>query len=674
MAKLIDKVASAFGFSRMVEAANYRPEERSWVWAQAQDSKVDISNGDRTRLLSLSRKLFYNNSIVRAAIRDKATYSVGSAITPQASSGDAAWDEQAEQWWSDWSRQPEISGRHDMRGLQILVSEAIDRDGEIFAILTSSDNKPMVQLVESHRVSSPRDAGDDIWDGVRVDKYSRPIGYSVLEGDKSQFSREVPADTMLHVYEPERSDQVRGYPAIAVALNSLLDRDELLRFEMQAAKIGSSIGLVIQNNQGSVGAEGFLGDLSRTGTESLTRETVFGGGMIPRLKATEKVESFMMNRPNEKLDAHLEQYIRAAALGLGLPYEFVWDTSAIGGVAQRFIMAKAARAFSARQDVLINHFLNKLWSYAIANAMKRRELPLNANWRKVEWQTPRSITVDVGREAQARREDVKAGLMTLADFFGEQGLNWKEALEEIAEERQLAGSLGITIGVENVSGAPVLDPAVVGDGGSTPPASTGSQMAQLDCGTGAGGFKPGNDCAKGSGTGSKKKTTKELEQLVREAGIETVELPKNALAQKALDGVEVLKKKGYQLPDEITSKIFESRATAYASHNRISLSKGRITEQQLEKAVETGWLSQSNPILHEQGHNLHEMLAGDSYDTYKTWSYPKAHKAIAAKVSRYATTNPVEFIAETFSGHLSGKTYSEDVLRLYYQFKGPELK
>jgi len=194
--------------------------------------------------------------------------------------------------------------------------------------------------------------------------------------------------------------------------------------------------------------------------------------MIPRLKATEKVESFMMNRPNEKLDAHLEQYIRAAALGLGLPYEFVWDTSAIGGVAQRFIMAKAARAFSARQDVLINHFLNKLWSYAIANAMKRRELPLNASWRKVEWQTPRSITVDVGREAQARREDVKSGLMTLADFFGEQGLNWKDALEEIAAERQLAGSLGITIGVENVSGAPVLDPAVVGDGGSTPPAST----------------------------------------------------------------------------------------------------------------------------------------------------------------------------------------------------------
>ena len=454
MANLIDKMAKAFGFSRMVEASNWRPEERSYVWTQAQDSKVDISNGDRVRLLGLSRKLFYNNAIVRSAIRDKATYSVGAAIAPQANSGDPEWDNAAEAWWDEWSKYPEISGRHDMRRLQMLVSEAIDRDGEIFCILTNKrDGNPCVQVVESHRVANPPDKGDEIVDGVTLDRFARPLAYHVVEGDthSQRTSRRIQADMMLHIYEPERPDQVRGYPAVAVALNNLLDRDELLRFEMQAAKIGSSIGLVVQNAQGGVGAEGFFGDLSKNPNESLTRETVFGGGMIPRLKATERIESFMMNRPNEKLDAHLEQYIRAAALGLGLPYEFVWDTSAVGGVAQRFIIQKAARAFSARQDVLISCFLGKLWNYAIANAMRRRELPQNPNWRKVHWQTPRSITVDVGREAAARRDDVKAGLMTLADFFGEQGLDWKESVQEIAAEREYAEGLGVLIGVERYS-------------------------------------------------------------------------------------------------------------------------------------------------------------------------------------------------------------------------------
>lgn len=466
MAKLIDKIANTFGFQRMVEAAAWRADERSWVWTQAQDSKVDISNGDRTRLLGLSRKLFYNNAIVRSAIRDKATYSVGAGIKPQANSGDAAWDDAAEAWWDEWSKSPEISGRHDMRRLQVLVSEAIDRDGEIFCVLTNKrDGMPAVQVVESHRVANPPDKADEIVDGVSLDRYARPLAYHVVEGDtfNNRTSRRIQADLMLHVYEPERPDQVRGYPAVAVALNNLLDRDELLRFEMQAAKIGSSIGLVVQNATGSTGAEGFFGDLSKQGSESLTRETVFGGGMIPRLKATERIESFMMNRPNEKLDAHLEQYIRAAALGLGLPYEFIWDTSAVGGVAQRFIIQKAARAFAARQDVLIASFLNKLWNYAIANAVRSGQLPMNPNWRRVHWQTPRSITVDVGREAQARRDDVKAGLMTLADFFGEQGLDWKTAMQEIAAERQFASELGIVVGVERTEGAAVVDPVPVAE-------------------------------------------------------------------------------------------------------------------------------------------------------------------------------------------------------------------
>ena len=505
MANLIDKMAKALGFSRMVEAANWRPEERAWVQSQAQDSKVDISNGDRVRLLGLSRKLFYNNAIVRSAIRDKATYSVGSAIAPQANSGDPAWDDAAEAWWDNWSKSPEISERHDMRRLQMLVSEAIDRDGEIFCILTNKrDGMPAVQVVESHRVANPPDKVDQIIDGVSLDRFARPLAYHVVEGDtfSQRTSRSIQADLMLHVYEPERPDQVRGYPAVAVALNNLLDRDELLRFEMQAAKIGSSIGLVVQNAQGGVGAEGFFGDLSKSTGESLTRETVFGGGMIPRLKATERIESFMMNRPNEKLDAHLEQYIRAAALGLGLPYEFIWDTSAVGGVAQRFIIQKAARAFSARQDVLISSFLGKLWNYAIANAMRRRELPQNPNWRSVHWQTPRSITVDVGREAAARRDDVKAGLMTLADFFGEQGLDWKTAMQEIAAERQFAAELGVVVGVERTEGAAVVDP--VPPTGSDLPATTDEEFSALDCGTGAGGFKPGNDCARGGASGKKK--------------------------------------------------------------------------------------------------------------------------------------------------------------------------
>jgi capsid protein len=79
-----------------------------------------------------------------------------------------------------------------------------------------------------------------------------------------------------------------------------------------------------------------------------------------------------------------------------------------------------------------------------------------AGWQQVGWQTPRSITVDVGREATARRDDVKAGLMTLSDYFGEQGIDWKEAVAEIAAEREFAADLGVMIGVEQAQPQAVI--------------------------------------------------------------------------------------------------------------------------------------------------------------------------------------------------------------------------
>ncbi len=669
MANLIDKMAKALGFSRMVEAANWRPEERAWVQSQAQDSKVDISNGDRVRLLGLSRKLFYNNAIVRSAIRDKATYSVGSAIAPQANSGDPAWDDAAEAWWDNWSKSPEISERHDMRRLQMLVSEAIDRDGEIFAILTNKrDGMPAVQVVESHRVANPPDKADQIIDGVSLDRFARPLAYHVVEGDtfSQRTSRRIQADLMLHVYEPERPDQVRGYPAVAVALNNLLDRDELLRFEMQAAKIGSSIGLVVQNAQGGVGAEGFFGDLSKSTGESLTRETVFGGGMIPRLKATERIESFMMNRPNEKLDAHLEQYIRAAALGLGLPYEFIWDTSAVGGVAQRFIIQKAARAFAARQDVLISSFLGKLWNYAIANAIRSGQLPMNPNWRRVHWQTPRSITVDVGREAQARRDDVKAGLMTLADFFGEQGLDWKTAMQEIAAERQFAAELGVVVGVERTEGATVIDPVPT----SPDPAPEG--FSQLDCGTGAGGFKPGNSCAKGEGKSqeqapsedayTKNKTafiTKMRELITQEEEYQGKKKDAKAIAEHFEFAADRMSAEAINRANQNIESIglFDTQHEMQAHFERLTgKSYSANVAGGYAGKTKTLYMGPSPDLKGTLAHEIMHAVDGPRYEISKSNEWQSAWKSEIAtgKITKYATTSPEEGLAEFGRALLSG--------------------
>lgn|SRR3990167_8890097 len=75
---------------------------------------------------------------------------------------------------------------------------------------------------------------------------------------------------------------------------------------------------------------------------------------------------------------------------------------------------------------------------------------------------------------------------------------------------------------------------------------------------------------------------------------------------------------------------------------------------------ENGWLSSSNPmhpIYHEQGHAL--------FNPSPNWN---GGKDIAAKVSKYATVNPREFVSEVYAGLKAGKKYPADVMRFYNQY------
>ena len=427
---------------RMVDALGWRPQERQLVWAHASDSRADIGDIDRMRLVALSRKCYLNNAIVKGSITDLARYSVGSGIKALPKSGDTSWDQQAKEWWESWGHYPEVTGRYDFATLQLLISECIDRDGEVFIVLTKTKDGTgaALQVIEGHRVQTPPDKADNknIFDGVEMDKLNRPKAYFVLASEES-FTR-VPAEDMIHIFEPERPDQVRVYPRISVSLNQCLDRDELLRLEMQATKAASTISLVATTKSG--GTSGIFGPLTNNETvDNKTMETVWGGGAILRMRSDQDIKSFQLNRPNADLNAHLEQYLRSVALALGLPYEFVWDSSKVSGANTRLITAKAARRFEQRQNLLIAQALRRIWRYAAAVAIKNGDLPVNANYFKVSWVCPRSITVDHGRDAQSDIALVEAGLMSRAEYFGSYGQDWEEQVAQIQREKATLGPL-----------------------------------------------------------------------------------------------------------------------------------------------------------------------------------------------------------------------------------------
>jgi len=191
-----------------------------------------------------------------------------------------------------------------------------------------------------------------------------------------------------------------------------------------------------------------------SGESTIAREEITSSATIPRLSPGEKIEMIGPNRPHAGFEPFAKFLIRDVAMGLGLPVEFVYDPASVGGAGMRFIVAKAQRRFEQRQRLLIDRFCTRAWRYFIGGAIANGDLPAAEDYAKVTWQTPKSLTVDAGREAQQAREDYKAGLSSLQDYFGELGQDWEEQVRQIAKEREFIASIG-TVTPQTDVAAPV---------------------------------------------------------------------------------------------------------------------------------------------------------------------------------------------------------------------------
>lgn len=142
------------------------------------------------------------------------------------------------------------------------------------------------------------------------------------------------------------------------------------------------------------------------------------------------------------------------------------------------------------------------------------------------------------------------------------------------------------------------------------------------------------------------------------------------MTQRAPDGTPMGRALGFYHPNRTDTVFVHSRMPPGEPQN--SINSGFIAGS---AASATGTV-----IVHENAHRLHHIAVGDkAFD-----SLPRPSKrmpttlsfrdhATAGQVSRYAQTCEVEFVAETYSGHISGRRYSDEVYALYDRYGGPRL-
>jgi capsid protein len=398
------------------------------------DFKLEMNESTRLELVRLSRWLEKNNGFYKQMIRDNALYGVGNGITLQCIGGDGDWQSIVETEWEQESVSPEVTGRFSLLESVIIICETIDRDGEIFVIKTVENEQPKFQIVETHRVSTPVKliGRKDVIDGIQYNKVGRPLAYFV---EQANGHERIPAASMMHIYDPEHASAGRAYPPHQHAISNLRDEMDLLSFEKLAAKDNSRVSRILQTADptpdiGDVGlGTPTNGPMNQTQPEVLSRSL---GGVTAVLAPNEKLIEHTPARPTAAFNGFIEHLRRDSIMG-GMPYEFVADPNKLGGSSARLVIAKAGRYIQRRQNVLIQRFLTPYFIFWCGTKIANGSLPSAKNWWRTDWQPPKPVTVDNGRDSANNREDIKMGLRTPQEVFGENGVNFERAMIQKAQ-------------------------------------------------------------------------------------------------------------------------------------------------------------------------------------------------------------------------------------------------
>lgn len=414
---------------------------------EAGDLRRDLTPYDRLSMVKKCRWAERNSGLFKQILADMVLYTVGDGIKPQSHASTPEMQERYEAYFAEKAKRIDITNRFSFYQAQAILLRGMIRDGDSFAAkVRNATGEAKLQLMEAHRVGDPLEDSvviPGIHDGIIFGPYGEYVACNVYKSDGG--NRQILAQSMMHIVDHEYASGARGIPLLQHSINSIQDEMEILALEKQGVKDNADVTRVITKQGGTLDQD-TASELGALSTPSYSAIANTMGGKLLVLDQGEALTSHMSNRPNPTFTGFLAALERDISQGV-LPYEFVGDSSKLGGATVRLITAKAGRVFSKYQQIIIEQFCVPTWGYIIGQGIAAGELPDDEGWNRVSWTTPKSVTVDAGREAANDRADVEMGLLSMSELYAQRGLDFRTEMQKRAADmvhiKDLAAEYGI---------------------------------------------------------------------------------------------------------------------------------------------------------------------------------------------------------------------------------------
>lgn len=389
----------------------------------------------------------------------------------------------------------DLTGRHRLRKMAQLGFTGFLVDGDHGFVEVDPGATPTgefcLQAVEADRIGSPleQQVQENYIGGIGIDPENGRVQlYRVFHRTRTnQYinPQDLPADSFIHIHDPDRSDEYRGRTKLLRLLNDARDIREWINSEKIAGKTQSQWAALIGvkdpfRNAGSTS----WSDRNEQGTPTQQAEW----GKILKM-AEGEVFSMLAppSRPSGAFIEFIQMVIRKMAISLDLPYGFLWDLATLGGVTARIEVQQALRRIEYWQQIMIDKMLNRVRQKVIAQGIARGELQPHPNWRACSWHFGLSIQTDVGYEMESDVAGLQSGIRTVDDICQKWGKSPREVFRSNAATANEAIDEGAAAGIPVETFAPTLYPNLTSqkaaiEAGPQPPPAPGTIEAVGDKG------------------------------------------------------------------------------------------------------------------------------------------------------------------------------------------------
>jgi capsid protein len=438
--------AAPTNLSPRFEAARRFSTRRSYIDPNLRDARKDLSPPDRETMAAKSQSLDANASLFTRMLDLFQLYTVGPTGFQFLCGGeDPDWAARYAEVWAEECLDPDLSSELDMAGCQNVSAREWPVNGGSLVVLTRSafPYRPKIQLLDYRRLRTPEARAftdQRIFDGFELTPKGRPTyAFIAKDYDGETFSR-VPMDGVVHIFEPQRAGQYRGLPFLYSGIDELHDLKDLHHYEMGAAKEFARNAKFIKTQSGEVDAEGALTG-TVTGSDGVDATQFYEqsfGSETKVLRNNDEIVFPSSNRPGPAAQWHWETLETNACNAFGMSKLLIKPYS-VQGTVGRAILAADNAFFSSCSTLLAAKWLRvhlHFMDWRVANDPRLKNPP--KGWRNIEVQPPRTVDVDVGRNAAALISEYEAGFRTIQEICTALGKNYRAVLRQKGAELKLA--------------------------------------------------------------------------------------------------------------------------------------------------------------------------------------------------------------------------------------------